>query len=562
MSAEYDLVVRGGRIYDGSGAPSYVGDVGITNGLITKVGRIRERGLREVDADGLAVTPGFVDGHTHMDAQVMWDPLGSCSCWHGVTTVVMGNCGFTLAPVRRGQENLVVGSLERAEDISAAALSAGISWTWESFADYMDTVDRQPKAINYGAQIGHSALRTWAMGAAAFERAASADETALMCQELTDALQAGALGFTSSRSINHETASDKPVASRLAKWEEVVALVMAMSQTGNGVFELSQETTALLGGPETRADYERRLTALAVQSGVPIAFGVGSTRQLPFLDRVSAAGGRVIGLSHSRGISLLLSFRTQLPFDKLPEWREVRRLPLAEQQALLKEPQVRERLVRAANEGSYGRAIGAEARRPDYEIIRILDNALPPNPTVGALARQRGVDPVELIINLSVESNFEQFFVQPITAIDEDELLAVMKHPQTVMTFSDSGAHVSQIIDSSIQTHLLGHWTRNKQAFTLEEAIRMITYVPAAAWGLNDRGLIREGMSADLNVIDPETITPLMPELVNDLPGGAKRLIQKAAGIHHTVVNGVETFAGGEHTGAVAGRLLRRRQAA
>jgi N-acyl-D-amino-acid deacylase len=554
----FDLVIRNGTVVDGSGADPYLADVGVQDGRITEIGRIGAHGAQDIDADGLAVTPGFIDAHTHMDAQVMWDSLGSSSCWHGVTTVVMGNCGFTLAPVRRGAEDLVVRNLERAEDISANAMAAGIDWSWESFADYLAAVDRQPKAINYAAQIGHSSLRTWAMGPRAFEGPATDEDIVAMERQLADALRAGAFGFTTSRSGNHNTSADQPVASRAASWEEVVRLVRVLGEVNDGVFELAEEDASLAAGSPEQDEYRRRLSQLVLETGVPVAYGVASTRQLPFIEEVAAAGGRLFGLSHSRGISIVLSFRTRLPFDALPEWRQVRAEPLHRQKEMLTDPAIRQMLVRAAQSASYARAVGADPRPPRYDRMIVLRQPLPPNPTVAELASERGVDPVELIIDLALETDFNQLFVQPLSGRDSDDLLAVLKHPRTVMTFSDSGAHVSQIIDSSIQTHLLGHWVRDRQAFTLQEAVRMITHVPAAAWGIQDRGLLREGYAADLNVFDPGSVGPELPTIVSDLPGGDQRLVQKAKGFRATVANGQITFADGEHTGALSGRLLRK----
>jgi N-acyl-D-aspartate/D-glutamate deacylase len=554
----YDVVIRNGTVVDGTGLPGYRADVGVRDGVVATIGRIHERGAEEVDAEGHVVTPGFIDGHTHMDAQVFWDPLGSCSCWHGVTTAIMGHCGFTLAPAPAEAKQLVVRNLERAEDISGTAMAAGIDWSWTTFAEYLDAVDRLPKGINYVANVGHSALRTYVMGERAFTDEATADDVTAMAAELRDALAAGAWGFSTSRTMNHETSDDRPVASRLATWEEVRQLVGVMGDLGVGVFQFVEDPPA----PEERAAREARIIALAVETGVPVAIGATSGgRALEVIDRAAAAGGRIFGLTHPRGIGNMSSFRTRLPFDTLAEWRQVRALPLDEQRQLLRDPDVRARLVWSGHHGAYGRAIGAEARKPDFARMRVVDGPLPPNPTVAELAARRGVDPVELIIDLALETDFDQFFVQTISPFDYDVVRQAMKHPRTVPTFSDSGAHVSQMADYSIHTYLLAHWVRDRGDFTLEEAVRLLTLAPARWWGLHDRGLLREGLVADINVFDPARIAPAMPTLRFDLPGGEKRIVQRADGILATVVAGEVTLRDGEPTGAAPGRLVRGRLA-
>ena len=561
-----DLVIRNGTVIDGTGRPGYRADVGVKDGKIAAVGRVSEQAQETIDAEGHVVTPGFVDGHTHMDAQVHWDPMGTCSSWHGVTSVVMGNCGFTLAPSKADARHLIVRNLERAEDISGAAMAAGIEWTWETFPEYLDALDRLPKGINYAANLGHSALRTFVMGEQAFDGEASEDQLAAMRAQLVDAMRAGAIGFTTSRSPNHETSDDRPVASRLASWDEVRMLVGAMGKAGGGIFELSKERIG--SDPKVRREFYDRLKALAVESGVPITFGLLATdawkEQLDLLDETGEAGGHMYGQSHSRGLTVLMSFRTQLPFDSLVEWQEVRSKPLAEQQRLLSDPAVRSRLVHAAHHGQYGRAVGAEARKPDWKEVRVRSGPFPPYPLVADVAAERGMDPVELMIDLALKSDMKQFFLQAAVAGQEQaeaDILEILRHPRTVMTFSDTGAHVTQIADFSIQTHLLAYWARERQKFTLEEAVRMITRTPAAVWGLSDRGDVREGMAADLNVIDFRNLMPGPIDVAADLPTGAKRLVQKATGFLATIVGGRTILREGKPTGALPGRLLRRRLA-
>ena len=561
----YDLLIKNGWVVDGSGRPRYRADVGVRGGRIAAIGRIRESAREVLDAEGQVVSPGFVDGHTHMDAQVFWDPLGTCSCWHGITTVVMGNCGFTLAPCAKEDRHLVIRNLQRAEDISLEAMEAGIEWKWKTFAEFLDTVDGLPKGINYSGYLGHSALRTYVMGERAFEQAASEDDLRAMEAELRSGLQAGAIGFTTSRSPSHETPDRRPVASRLAKWDEVRRLVGVMGDMNAGIFELAGEGVDRDAGNPGIADYHRRLRELAVETGRPITFGLFGRRDAPdawrayvkLLEDTAAQGGRMTAQVHSRALSAVLSFKTQLPFDRLPVWRELRALPLEEQKQRLRDPELRKKLVAAAKEREDRKAIGTEARPAVYEWIHVMESVHGTHRSVAEIAQQRGVDPVEAMIDLGLETDMDVFFLQPIANENQDVALELIKNPRTVVTFSDSGAHVSQLMDASLQTHLLAHWVRAKQALTLEEAVRMLTFDTATMWGFSDRGLVREGMAADLVVFDPDTIAAEMPEVVNDLPAGARRLIQRCRGIAATVVNGEILLRDGKHTGALPGKLLR-----
>jgi N-acyl-D-amino-acid deacylase len=562
----YDLVIRNGTVIDGTGLPGYRADVGVKGNRIAAIGRLGERGKEEIDATGHVVSPGFIDGHTHMDAQVFWDPLGSCSCWHGVTTVVMGNCGFTLAPGSAEQRELILSNIVRAEDISPAAIEAAVPWNWTTFREYLDVVDKLPKAINYAANIGHSALRTHVMGARAFEQRASADDLGAMEHELLDALDAGAVGFTSSLSTGHKLPEpdNRPVASNHASWEELSQLVCVMGTTGHGIFEYAREREARSPDAKVRKAVNDRLLALAVKSGVPITFGIpagsaGTQDALDLLDATAEAGGRMFGQTHTRGISHLLSFKGRLQFDDLSEWAEVRALPFEAQRKAFSDPQRRKRMVDATKNGVY-RTGGGEPRKPTYEHMYVLYDTVRRNPTVAELAAQHSLDPVEVMIDLALKSDFNQLFMQfDATTVpkSEAESLAALRHPRTVMTFSDSGAHVSLIMDSSIHTHLLAYWVREREAFTLEEGVKMITLTPAMTWGFTDRGLLRQGCIADLNIFDPATIAPELPTIEYDLPTGARRLKQKSTGIMATIQAGKVAFKNGEHTGALAGSLLR-----
>ena len=560
----YDLLIKNGMVVDGSGGARFRADVGVREGRIAAIGRINERAKRTLDAEGQVVTPGFVDGHTHMDAQVFWDPIGASSCYHGITSVVMGNCGFTLAPCRQSEADFVFRNLERAEDISREAMLAGIDWRWESFPEFLDAVEALPKGINYAGYIGHSALRTYVMGERAFSEAATEDDQKAMEGLVQEAVRAGAIGFSTSRTFNHTTADDRPVASRLAQWDEVRGIVNAMGAVGKGLFEIAGEAPGR--DPERNREYHERLRDLAVESGVTQTWGMFSVRVAPdlwrpyfdLLNETAAAGGRMFAQVHSRALNVLLSFKTYTPFDKWDVWKDLRSLPLDEQKARLKDPALKAQLIASASAEYKGpRVVGAEARPPKWDWVYPMADMAQDHPSMAELAARKGMHPVELMIDLSLEHDFDIYFRQPIANEDQEHVLEMMKHPRSAITFSDSGAHVAQIMDSSLQTHLLSHWVRDREAFTLEEAVRQITYNTATLWGLHDRGLIRTGMAADLVVFDPDTIGPRLPEVTHDLPAGAKRLKQTADGIKHTVVNGEVLLTDNEHTGATPGRLLR-----
>ncbi len=524
---------------------------------------------RTLDADGLIVAPGFIDGHTHMDAQVSWDRLGSCSCWHGVTSVIMGNCGFALAPCRPAEREWFARCLTAVEDIPTEAMLAGIDWTWESFPEYLATVDRLPKAINYGAYIGHSALRMYVMGERALTEVATENDLTRMAAAVQEALRAGAMGFSSSRSPTHVTPDDTPVASRIADWSEIDRLVGAMADLNAGIFQVGPDTS---GGQAQRAFFAR-LKRVALESGRPVMFGTISSRQgkdpnpwtyqLEYLDECATAGARMWGQTTTRSINAIFSLKSYLPFDGLPTWRQVRALPLDEQKRRLRDPATRRQLV--AEEAGMkprddvfqgGGAATTDPRRPDYANLYAMRGVDWDDPTVAQLADQGRTHPVEAMIDL-VLADDNQVFVQPLVNEDPDHVLGMLRHPRTLATFSDSGAHVCQEMGSSLQTHLLNYWVRTKQAFTLEEAVRKLSFDNASAWELNDRGLVRAGYRADLVLFDEKRVRPAMPTVETDLPGGARRLVQKAEGIVATVVNGQVTLENGTATGNLPGVLLR-----
>lgn len=564
-----DLVIKNGTVVDGSGLPRYRADVGVRAGKIVEIGRIRAAAGKTLDADGLIVAPGFIDGHTHMDAQVAWDPIGSCSCWHGVTSVVMGNCGFALAPCKPADREWFARCLTAVEDIPTEAMMAGIDWTWESFPEYLANVERLPKAINYGMYIGHSALRMYAMGRRGLDEVASEDDLRAMAHAVQEAVRAGALGFSTSRATTHVTPDGSPVASRIAAWEEIDRLVGAMADLNAGIFQIGPD----ISGGEAQRVFLERLRKVALDTARPIMFGTLATKQglepnpwdyqLRWIDDTVAQGGRIWGQATTRSINAVFSLKSYLPFDYLPVWKELRALPIEEQKRRLRDPELRRRLIAEeakmkpkGSEMQGGGAATTDPRKPDYDNLFPMLDVGWDDPSVGELARRQNKHPVEVIIDLALE-NDNRVFVQPLVNEQPDDVLGLLKHRRTLATFSDSGAHVCQEMGSSLQTHLLSYWVRQRQQFTLEEAVRMLTFDNASAWELPGRGLVRTGYAADLVVFDEAAIRPRLPTVEQDLPGGARRLVQKADGIAATIVNGAIAFENGEATGSDTGQVLK-----
>ncbi len=556
----FDLLIRGGTVLDGRGSHSVVADVAIVDGLIAEIGPNLGAAQQTIDAAGCMVTPGFIDGHTHLDAQIFWDPYAGSLASHGVTSAVMGNCGFSLAPGTEADADLVLRSIERAEDMSREAIQRGVPWSWRSFPEYLDAVEALPKGLNIGAQLGHSALRAAVMGERAFTGDATEDDLEAMQAAVRMAMECGAVGFSTSRSHAHVTKAGAPVASRMARWDEVARLVMAMSQVGRGMFQLAPERPS---DPADIAAYQSRLQALAVASGRPLSFMVGGQKeQLDAVDGVRNSGGVAFGQVHVRGFENIFGFKTALPFDRLPLWSSIRSVSRSEQRRALADPNLRARLVAEAESGDYGQAIGAEIRAPQFDQIMVIDDADVTERSVAEIARPSGASPVDVMIDLALHTDFDQLFRQPIGQVSKDLVLDGLRHPNTVIAASDSGAHISQILDSNIPTYFLSHWVRSLQAFEWPEAIRMLTGRPAEIWGLERRGALAPEFSADIVVFDPATIACEQPKVVNDLPDGGPRLAQASRGIRATIVNGDAVMVDGEATGATPGRLLRGGRAA
>ena len=564
-----DLLIRGGTVIDGSGANRRTADVGISAGRVTAVGRISEAARHTIDADGLIVAPGFIDGHTHLDAQVMWDPLGTSSCYHGVTSVVMSNCGFTLAPCKPTDREWYANCLSYVEDIPVAAMAAGMDWTWESFPEYLAAVERRPKGLNYAMYVGHSALRMYVMGRRALSEEATDDEIGTMARLAQDALRAGAIGVSTSRAHTHMTPDGTPVASRQATWRELETIVTAMAELGTGIFQIGSDILS----HGTNVAMLERLKHLTLTYKRTMMFGLISTRQgddpvswqtqIKAIEDTNRAGGRMFGQVNTRSINAIYSLKSYLPFDVLPEWREVREKPLDEQLKLLRDPARRRALVDAEqrmkpkdNKIQGGGAATLDPRKPDYDQLFALKGMDWDDPTVAELARARGTHPVETMIDLSLE-NPDQIYVWPVVNEDREDVLGMLKRDFALATFSDAGAHSAQEMGACLQTHFLNYWVNRRGAFTMEQAVRKMTHDIAAAFELKDRGLLAPGYKADVVLFEADRVRPRLPKIETDLPGGARRLVQKADGIRATIVNGALTMENGESTGRFAGEVMK-----
>ncbi|MHB8670149.1 MAG: N-acyl-D-amino-acid deacylase family protein [Acidimicrobiales bacterium] len=567
----HDLVIRGGSVVDGTGAPARTADVAIADGVVVEVGKVDTRGRRELDADGALVTPGFVDIHTHYDGQITWDPLLTPSCWHGVTTVVMGNCGVGFAPVRPDRHDWLIGLMEGVEDIPGAALSAGMRWGWETFPEFLDAVEAAPKVLDVGTQVPHGAVRAYVMGErGARNEPATPEDIAAMAAIVRDGILAGALGFSTSRTLAHRAIDGEPVPGTFAAEDELFGIGAVLGELGTGVFELAP-AGALgedLAAPTKEMSWMRRLAA-AIRRPVTFALTQNNNdpdayRAMLDLSRLASSEGvDVRPQVHGRTVSLLLGLQTFHPFNFVPAWAEIGPLPWAEQVIRLRDPLLRARLVEQAA------AVGPDpiisgfmnpsrifplGDPPDYEPE--------PSASVASLAVGAGMSPWEMLYELLLRDDGRELLNAPIlnySAGNLDAAHEMLVHPTTVVGLGDGGAHAGQTCDASTTTFLLSYWARDRKEgrLGLEEAVRKLTSATADLFGLGDRGRLVPGAKADLNVIDFDRLQLMRPELVADLPGGAKRLVQRSNGYLATIKEGQGTFEEGEDTGSRPGVLLR-----
>ncbi len=559
----FDLVIRGGTVVDGSGAPPRTADVAVVGRRIVEVGPVAGTARREIDADGAIVAPGFVDIHTHYDGQATWDERLQPSSAQGVTTVVSGNCGVGFAPVHPGDHEMLVELMEGVEDLPGAVLNEGLSWEWESISDYLGALDRRRYDIDLAAQVCHAPVRVYVMGQRGADREpASTEEIAAMGQIAADGIRAGALGFTTSRTLNHRTSRGEPTPTLTAERHELVGIARAIGATGRGVLQVVSDFTDGAAEEETLLEMMRasgRPLSISLLQSAP---GSGYRSKLDLLDAAHAEGLTMRGQVAARAVGVLLGLQGSInPLAKMSMFRAVADLPLAEQSRLLSEPERREQLVAEV-----------QASRLPFPLDRIFELGDPPEyepapeNSVAARAERAGMGAHRFYVDLLLGDEGRALLYLPFLNYFDGNLDAaaeMMAHPRTVPGLSDGGAHVGTICDASFPTSLLTHWGRDRTrgaTFELPFLIARQSRATAEAVGLLDRGLLAPGCKADINVIDFDNLALAPPVMVHDLPAGGKRLVQGARGYLHTVVSGVETYADGEPTGALPGRLVRGHQ--
>lgn len=567
----FDTIIRGGTLVDGSGGPRFTGDIGIAGGRIAEVGGKLGAAHREIDASGAIVTPGWVDVHTHYDGQVTWDPYLSPSTDHGVTSVVMGNCGVGFAPVHRDKREWLISVMEGVEDIPGTVLAEGIDWQWESFPEYLDALERMPRALDVGAQIPHSALRTYVMG----ERGITHDEATpadiqAMVQLVREGMRAGALGFSTSRTIIHKYQGRKYPPGTFASPDEILGIARALGEVGHGVFQMTSNHYQM----ETELPW---MTQLARENNLPVAFALVQTDQTPdtwkrllaALDETHRQNVPLYGAVAGRPAGILMAWLGSThPFMAHPLWQQIAPLPWAEKLARLRDPAVRTQLTDMdALTGSARHdsrmayltqsfhkmyALGAE---PDYEP--------PQERSVAAIAQRDGRTPLEVVYDMLMDLDGKGIVYFPsfnYAYNDLSQLHAELQHPRTMMSLADGGAHCGYICDVSMPTYMLTHWARDRSrgpTLPLELMVQRQTRDTARIYGLEDRGLLQPGYLADINIIDFDRLRIPPPYVAFDLPAGGRRLVQTAEGYRATLKAGQTIMENGERTGALPGKLMR-----
>ena len=556
---DYDIRITGGTVIDGTGRPGFRADLGIAGGRVVALGEAPGSAAETIDAEGRVVSPGFVDIHTHYDAQIFWDRMLTISPWHGVTTVVMGNCGFGVAPTRPEHRGLIIRTLEKVEGMSASALEEGLGaeWPFETFPDYLDAVERLGSVINVGVLVGHTPLRLYVMGEEATERPATDDEVAQMRVIVREAIEAGAVGFATSKSPTHVGYGGRPVPSRVAEFDEIRALASELGAAGKGILQATVGRGLFFKEfAEIAKETGRHVTWTALLAGM---LGPGAHKGL--LEKSAELvrqGLPIFPQVACRPLNFEFTFEEPFIFESMSLFREISAADHEGKMRIYRDPEFRKRF----RERMGGEGAGVLAGRWEQTVVSYSpkDPSLEER-TVTDVARERGVDPSDLVLDLALASDLTPRFRMAVLNTDEEAVEELLKDPNTVLGLSDAGAHASQLCDACFSTYLLGHWVREKKALALEEAIRMLTSQSADVFGITDRGRLEEGVPADVVVFDPETVGASGLRRVRDLPAGAERLVADAYGIDAVVVNGTVIRREGRDVvdaeGPLPGRLLR-----
>lgn len=568
---DLDLVIRNGTVVDGTGAPARRADIGVIADRIVRIdARLDGRGRREIDASDRIVTPGFVDIHTHLDAQIAWDPLGTSSCYHGVTSVVMGNCGVTFAPCKPADRAHLALLMESVEDIPSEAILGGMPWDWVTFGEYLTSIGRTPKGPNVGGLVGHSALRHWVMAERGLDPApATAADIAAMAELLDDALRGGALGFSTNRTAQHRVPDGRPIPGTLAATDELFAFADVLARHGRGIFESAgglaeRDVHDEVGYPELHAELAW-MGEVSRRSGRPVTFGMHQHTHRPDLYRVileatraeNERGANLRPQTSARSVGMLYSLDTRTVFDHLPEWRALRDRSPSERLKMLRDEPTRHLLIAAAEQ--HGASV-------DLEWLFVVTPLVPgtgarydldPADSIGAIARTRGTSAPAAFVDLVLATDGALVCTYPFLNRRLDALETMIDDPSVVVGLADAGAHVGEVLDASQPTWLLQYWVRERERWSLEEGVRRLTSDTADLFGIVDRGRLVEGAYADINVIDLDALQLPAPTFVHDFPNGAGRWVQGATGYDATIVNGQVFIEHGQHTGVLAGTMLR-----
>ena len=561
----YDLLIKNGRIIDGSGRPAFNGDVAVARGRIVELGRLDGPARRVIEADGRVVAPGFVDNHCHYDAQVLWDPLCTFSSHHGATTVIIGNCSLALAPVKAPERRKLAGMLSYVEAIPMDVLEAGVPWTWETFPEYMGAIG-QRLGVNVGTLVGHSAIRLYAMGEQCSDRPATDAELEAMRRVLREAIDAGALGLSITRNMNHFDVEGKRIPAACAPESELFALADVLREAGTGVIQCGGGTN-----PEMK---DGLLSRISQASGRPIMYNtlLEQARQpgrwqkhLEHVEATARQGIRAIPLCNPGSVVNRFTMQNCQVFRGMPTWLPILQASDDEKLSAYRNPEMREKL-RAEVDAPLG-PDSTFSKRWDLMVVEepvLAKNRGLRGRHIAEIAKEQGVHPLDAFLDLAVEEDLETVFSLGEINMDTEAVAQILGSPYAVVGLSDGGAHVQFHSNVSNPTRLLGYWVREKGIMSLELAVRRLTFDSASAFGIYDRGLIQPGMAADLVVFDPDTVRPVAEDKVHDFPANGWRMRELAEGIHYTVVNGEVLMEKGTHTGSHPGRVLHnaRHQAA